>query len=811
MPLGIVEELFIATDPTTGLREVWYRNSNVTQSLAIRNLLNANPVGVNWGTWKSQFVVRTGTTSATHQYFIFNLVRVGLSSGADGIGPSAVAHYVRTETPATSTLPLVMVTGSTRVTTFREGTLFETRGHLVDNGVTCDSVVDSLGGSLLENSIIDTGSRSYSVTVGNLLTNSAGVDFGLDSSGDLILTITRAILGQAITNGNRATTTYSEAVPHSGGCAPTATTVNTAITPSLVPRAGETHLFIVNNTRNLVLFQTAKRQVILSRAQFLTSAAAPYTGGLAVEHKTIPGLVAGACGALAVDTCDTPAGPNAGTTANIGLGTFSVGITTFSDEAWLSFSLIDNEIRRTFSTVTTTHGPTSVFGGAIQTPGGTAAQYTYTYTWTDTTYTAQTFWTYSVLGAWPIRFARPLQVVLWIRRRSSGPEADQHGLFLWEENTGRFTTIYPFTDISPADTFFVVTGRTRDIIWTIGDGLTATAGDVAFLHDLETDRKVGLTTDTLHTGALFARFYKMLDFRHLYRAEETAASPPGTFISAWNAGGDPLEYNVTNPNTVSALTPFASLAALPSGVSAPPVIGRFFQRDVIMKDDWFNITGGVPPLPPDGVGTDTGGAGDPVMRAVILCSPSDNPGAFIARFPGRSDGAGGSPGPLEITASGRITENQFTSALSAQRYEDEAVVAFRVSANTSAQVMLAQEIQSSGVDVFRCIVQPSVQANPGADTHRAEAVEMFIRRGPGQTHPGSRLMSVAPVTSNILDNQGGTVGTERVFGLSAAVSPVKAPIGQMATGRFLSWYLKASNVNSAFRYLGSLIRGRRTT
>jgi hypothetical protein len=73
-------------------------------------------------------------------------------------------------------------------------------------------------------------------------------------------------------------------------------------------------------------------------------------------------------------------------------------------------------------------------------------------------------------------------------------------------------------------------------------------------------------------------------------------------------------------------------------------------------------------------------------------------------------------------------------------------------------------------------------------------------------------MSVAPVTSNILDNQGGTVGTDKEFpGLGDATAPVKAPIGQLVTGRFLAFQLKGTNVNSVLRYLGSLIRGRRTT
>ena len=171
MGLGIVEELFIATDPTTSLKEVWYRNSNVTQSLQVRQFLNANPTSVQWGTWKSKFVVRTGTSAATHQYFVFTLVRVGISSGADGLGPTAVAHYVRTETPATTALPLITVYASVTATSGETQLAVETTvGHALLNGAVCDGVIDSQTVTLSPRSVVDTGTKSAIFTLATLIT-----------------------------------------------------------------------------------------------------------------------------------------------------------------------------------------------------------------------------------------------------------------------------------------------------------------------------------------------------------------------------------------------------------------------------------------------------------------------------------------------------------------------------------------------------------------------------------------------------------------------------------------------------------------
>lgn len=226
--------------------------------------------------------------------------------------------------------------------------------------------------------------------------------------------------------------------------------------------------------------------------------------------------------------------------------------------------------------------------------------------------------------------------------------------------------------------------------------------------------------------------------------------------------------------------------------------------------DWVVII-----IASDGVGTDVGhtGADYIIQRAVVICHPTTQPAAFIARFPGVDP----TP-PLDLTASGRVTESVFTAITS--RYEDEPVLIFTV-AGGAPKLMLPQELQSTGDDVFRCTMQTGLQAASGelsqkkyqilsGDTSRLEAVEIFQRRGVG-IHPGTATMTVAGVASNVMDVQAGTVGTAiNIPGLNST-APVKAVTGVNVTGRFFGLQIIGSNVNSLFRYLGAILRGRRLT
>ena len=203
-----------------------------------------------------------------------------------------------------------------------------------------------------------------------------------------------------------------------------------------------------------------------------------------------------------------------------------------------------------------------------------------------------------------------------------------------------------------------------------------------------------------------------------------------------------------------------------------------------------------------GPGTATGTGAFDCNRAVILChpdTPQHPPACFLAKFPG------GGGHPLKITGSGRISETVFTTE--PNQYEDEPVIVYTREGVT--KLMLPQELQSTGDDTFVVLMRTGLQATPGTDTHREEAIEPLLRRGAG-VHPGTQELLLAPVTSNILDTRSGTPGTAvPVPGLNDTVQPVKVPVGIFQAARYLGFTLFGSNDNCVFRYLGAILRGRR--
>ena len=196
-----------------------------------------------------------------------------------------------------------------------------------------------------------------------------------------------------------------------------------------------------------------------------------------------------------------------------------------------------------------------------------------------------------------------------------------------------------------------------------------------------------------------------------------------------------------------------------------------------------------------------------VQRAVVLCHADQGPACFIARFPGAIDAQ------IDVTASEVVSENVFTTEAAADQYIEDPVLVFKA-VGSSPVLMLAQEVQSTGADVFACVAQPGLQAAPGTDTSRLSNIEILIRRGVG-IHPGTKTLTVTPVTSFILDTQGGTDGTavDIPGDLNAASTsaqwPIKAVVNATAMGRFLSFRLSGDNINSVFKYLGAILRGHR--
>jgi len=216
---------------------------------------------------------------------------------------------------------------------------------------------------------------------------------------------------------------------------------------------------------------------------------------------------------------------------------------------------------------------------------------------------------------------------------------------------------------------------------------------------------------------------------------------------------------------------------------------------------WFELSW-------DDVPADWSGTGDfDCNRAVVLChpdTPEHPPACFLARFPGSDGGAGL---PMKITGSGRISESVFTAE--PDRYEDEPVLVYTFGGAT--KLMLPQELQSTGDDLFAVYMRTGLQKAPEVDTHRLEAIEPLLRRGVG-VHPGTQTLTVAPVVSYILDKPTGTPGIGvLVPGLNDTSQPVKVPVGMFQTARFLGLQMFGDNANSVFRYLGAILRGRRLT
>ena len=203
---------------------------------------------------------------------------------------------------------------------------------------------------------------------------------------------------------------------------------------------------------------------------------------------------------------------------------------------------------------------------------------------------------------------------------------------------------------------------------------------------------------------------------------------------------------------------------------------------------------------------------DPSANGIILChATTPRPAAFLALFQGAAAGSTGDPvaNPLDITASGRVAENTFTSG--SEVYEDEPVLAYFTTRDPATKIMLAQELQSTGDDIFRCIQQTGVQPAPATAEHRLESVEPLVRRGVG-VHPGAKIMRLNVTFSNILDDQEDTVGsmvdtTLTIPGLNSA-SPVKAVVGVDTRGRFFGFKLKGSVTDCVYRFLGAILRGR---
>jgi len=108
--LALVEELFV--DVPTG--EVYFRNSKQITKLKVRELLPRDPDYVQFGIDGVYFVVRTSTPFTPGSYTIgqtplYHIFKLNRTSGTKHLSATAVATFVRTESPVASNLALVDV------------------------------------------------------------------------------------------------------------------------------------------------------------------------------------------------------------------------------------------------------------------------------------------------------------------------------------------------------------------------------------------------------------------------------------------------------------------------------------------------------------------------------------------------------------------------------------------------------------------------------------------------------------------------------------------------------------------------------
>jgi len=162
--------------------------------------------------------------------------------------------------------------------------------------------------------------------------------------------------------------------------------------------------------------------------------------------------------------------------------------------------------------------------------------------------------------------------------------------------------------------------------------------------------------------------------------------------------------------------------------------------------------------------------------------------------------------PLDVTASGRISETVKSGVNT--HYEDEAVIVYDVAEANTNKLMLPVELEDDLDDVFRMDVISGLQPAPGADTHRVSSIEPLIRRGPG-TFPGDKLLQLSPISSNVLDTQGGTLGTLKDIPDVDVATPPRTPVGFDTRGRFFGYRIRGSNIHSLLRLLGTFLRGHR--
>lgn len=137
----VVEELFIATDPKTGKKEVWFRNALMLVNMNLRAKLPNDPEQVKWGARGDSFFVRVDT-----KYFIFRFTRGRLD---ETMKSAPKPKLLRSEFPW-SKMPLLST-----ITYTADVTL-----HTPNIWSTLNQTVTGPGGAMVTTTLLDGGAAT---------------------------------------------------------------------------------------------------------------------------------------------------------------------------------------------------------------------------------------------------------------------------------------------------------------------------------------------------------------------------------------------------------------------------------------------------------------------------------------------------------------------------------------------------------------------------------------------------------------------------------------------------------------------------
>jgi hypothetical protein len=320
---GIVEELFIATDPSTMARQVWFRNDQQVTNLDLRRLLPGDPVAVRWGADTRSFVVRVGgpagaidftgevTNPPQNQtYHAFELVDAnpGQILGATTAAAKLLASY----SPSTSTLEVMAYTAEYAGSTFSRHLKTEFMATEIDPPPIGEhdpipqcvpsafSVSDFADTSLLESGSTD----RVAVTLGELLLQqvlesfdtpfgpSAIVDFGLDADRHLLLAV-RARKRVEVLVPTTIVGEVQEAV--AGECGWTGEGQPPG-SQGVAVRDGEAHAWVIDLTAGAIRFRTNQVEAALKVQLGTSSADVVGIEGLAQTLEDPTGCFPASCG-----------------------------------------------------------------------------------------------------------------------------------------------------------------------------------------------------------------------------------------------------------------------------------------------------------------------------------------------------------------------------------------------------------------------------------------------------------------------------------------------------------------------------------